>query len=108
MEDHDVHGCIIAAFLGEMAGLVGQATSEGVESKFSMARCIRQGRVEALPALAEHGHADPGELGNSMGKDKNGRHVGSWWTKHFEQICSFLCGQTTTGSCLIERPTWNR
>ena len=72
---------LMRPFLSEMAGLVGQATSEGVESKFSMARCIRQGRVEALPALAEHGHADPVELGTSKGKDENGRHVGSWWTK---------------------------
>ena len=46
VEDHDVHGWIIAAFLREMAGLEGQATFECVESKFSLARCTRQGSVE--------------------------------------------------------------
>ena len=58
MDDHDVHGWIIAALLREMAGLEGLAMFECVESKFSFARCIRQGSVEAPQVMAEDGHAD--------------------------------------------------
>ena len=54
MEDHDVHGWIVAASLRWMAGLEGQAKFESVESTFSFAKCIRQGSVEAPQALAEH------------------------------------------------------
>ena len=49
---YDVHGWNIA-LLREVAGV---ETFVSVESKFSFARCIRQGSAEA-PALA---HADPG------------------------------------------------
>ena len=42
VKDH-VHGWSIAVLLRETAGLEGQATFENVESKFSCARCIRQG-----------------------------------------------------------------
>ena len=47
MEDHDVHGWIVAASLRWMAGLEGQAKFESVESTFSFAKCIRQGSVKA-------------------------------------------------------------
>ena len=47
MEDHKIHGWIIASLLREMAGLEGEAMFECVESKFSFARCLRQGSVEA-------------------------------------------------------------
>ena len=47
MEDHDVHGWIVAASLRWMAGLEGQAKFESVDSTFSFAKCIRQGSVEA-------------------------------------------------------------
>ena len=47
MEDHDVHGWIVAAFLRDMAGLEGQATFESVESAFLFARCVRYGSVVA-------------------------------------------------------------
>ena len=87
----------------EIAGLEGQATSEGVESKFSLARCIRQGSVEALPALAEHGHGDPLELGTSMGKDENGCHVGSWWT-NTNKYAVFCVGRQLLGHVSLKGP----
>ena len=70
--DHEVHGWIIAALLGEMAGLEGQATVESVESKFSFARCIRQGSVEALRlwlkmAMQILGNVEPEWVETKMG-----------------------------------------
>ena len=47
VEGHTAHGWMIAALLREMAGLEGLALFECAESKFSFARCIRQGSVEA-------------------------------------------------------------
>ena len=47
MEDHDVHGWIVAGLFREIAGLEGWATFDCMESKFSFARCTRQGSVDA-------------------------------------------------------------
>ena len=51
MEDHDVHGWIIAALLREMGGLEGQAKLESVEGTFSFAKCVRQGGIECPSRL---------------------------------------------------------
>ena len=42
MEDHNIHGWIIAAFLREMAGLEGQAMCECVESAERKWRAINK------------------------------------------------------------------
>ena len=47
MDDHDVHGWIIAALLREMMGLEELATFESMESKFSFVRCICGGSADA-------------------------------------------------------------
>ena len=76
MEDHDVHGWIIAALLREMAGLEGQATFESVESKFSFARCIRQGSVEAHRFGLKMAMQILVKSGTGMGEDRSGRTHG--------------------------------
>ena len=105
MEDHDMHGWIVAAFLREMAGLEGQATSEGAESIFSIARCIRQRSVEASRlwlkiAMQILVNVEP------VGKETNGRHIRSWWTKNSPNMRAFVDRQRL-GHVSFEG-TWSR
>ena len=82
MEDHNTHGWIISALLREMCGLESQAMFECVESNFSFARCLRQGRQNMATQLL----ADVEEkwarkrMGILLDLEGQGAH----------QICSFM------------------
>ena len=105
MEDHNVHGWIIAALLREMAGLEGHATFECVERKFSFARCIRQGSVEA-PSLWQKMAMQL--LANVERERKRMGVIFKIWKGNKLTRFAVLCVQTTTGSCPTRKPTWNR
>ena len=86
MEDHTVHGWIIAALLREMAGLEGLAAFECVHSLLPVAFAKGASKPPLSPpftqTVAEHGHADPGKCGTGMGKEEGGRHFKSGGTRN--------------------------
>ena len=105
MGDRDVHGWIIAALSREIAGLEGQAMFECVESKFSFARCIRQGSAEAPRLQLKMATQILGNVEPEWLKKKMGVLMDNCEGQVHQGV---LCGQTTTGSCLTQKRTWSR
>ena len=96
---------LLQPYCAELAGLKGQATFEALKSKFSFARCIRQGSAEAprlwlQMAMQVLWNVEPEWVRKKMGVimdiDEGRAH----------QICSFMW-QKNTASCLTRRRTWN-
>ena len=78
MDDHDVHGWIIAALLREIAGLEGQAIFESVEGeRSSVVRCIRPGSVEATRLSLKMAMQILVNVDPEWVKKKDGRNLGS-------------------------------
>ena len=86
--------------------LQGQAPFECMESKFSIARGVRQGSVEAPCLWQKNGHAALGKSGRRLGEEKNGRFL-VWKDKEPTRF-AVSCELTTSGSCPIRRLTSNR
>ena len=89
MEEHDVRGWIIAALLREMDGLEGHATFESVESKFSCARCIRKGSVEAPRLWLNMAMQIPGNVEPEWVKKKMGVLMDNC-EGQAHPVCSFM------------------
>ena len=98
-----MHGWLIAALLGEMAGHEGEAAFENVESKFPLPKCIRQGSVEAPRLWLEMAVQMLLERGKGM--------EGNTWVftlrMNSKTGISFAasCGTTIIGSCHTRQQT---
>ena len=98
----------VTAFLREMAGLEGLAAFKCVESKFSFALCILQGSIEAPKLWLNMAMQILASVETSRGKEKEwGVILVLEGQKNLTRY-AVLGRQTTTGSCPIRRPTWNR
>ena len=83
----------------EMARLEWQAMFEGVESKFSFARCIRRGSVEAHRLWQKMAMQLLAKVERGVISDLEGKKLIRF---------AVLCGQATSRSCPSRRAIWDR